>query len=96
MSGGPGSNLFVFGPADHDAVITDFAVGRDHLDLRAVVAALSPSHSPVDADHILLKAAGTGTAVTIDPELPSVQPHTLVQLQGVAPGALHPETGFFL
>jgi Ca2+-binding RTX toxin-like protein len=96
MSGGAGNNLFVFGPADHDARITDFAVGRDHLDLRAVVAGLAPSHSPVEADHVILTAAAGGTAVMIDPGIPGVAAHALVQLLGVAPSALHPELDFYL
>jgi beta-glucanase (GH16 family) len=95
FTGGGGTNLFVFGPTDHDSVITNFAVGRDHLDLRAVIAALSPSNSPIEADHIVLQTAGNGTAVMIAPG--GGQPeHTLVNLTGVAPAALHPETDFFL
>ncbi|HUA55204.1 MAG TPA: family 16 glycosylhydrolase [Candidatus Sulfotelmatobacter sp.] len=95
FTGGGGSNLYVFGPADHDALITNFAVGRDHLDLRAVIAALSPSTSPIEADHVSLQAAGNGTAVMITPG-GAAPAHTLVELQGVAPGALHPEVDFFL
>jgi len=95
MTGGGGSNLFVFGPADHNSVITNFSVGHDHLDLRAVVASLSPSTSPIEADHVILQAVTGGTAVMIAPG--GAQPeHTLVVLQGVAPAALHPETAFFL
>jgi beta-glucanase (GH16 family) len=96
MSGGPGNNLFVFGPADHNAAITDFAVGRDHLDLRALIAALAPSHSPVEADHVSVQAAGTGSVVKIDPGVSGTSPYDLVQLQGVAPSALLPERDFFV
>jgi hypothetical protein len=60
-----------------------------------VVAALSPSTSPIEADHVILQAVTGGTAVMIAPG--GAQPeHTLVLLQGVAPAALHPETAFFL
>jgi beta-glucanase (GH16 family) len=97
LSGGSGDDLFVFGAADHDSVITDFAVGHDHLDLRPLIAALPASPSPLASDHISLQAAaGGGTAVLVDPDGSGPQPaHVLVTLQGVAPSALHPEVDFF-
>jgi len=57
LSGGSGDDLFVFAAADHDAVITDFSVGHDHLDLRPLIAALTPSASPLAADHVSLQAS---------------------------------------
>ncbi len=77
-------------------MISDFSVGHDHLDLRPLVAALSPSTSPLVADHVNLQASGTATVVMVDPDGAGGQPsHPLVVLQGVAPSALHPELDFF-
>ncbi|MBI3512478.1 MAG: family 16 glycosylhydrolase [Proteobacteria bacterium] len=96
LAGGSGDDLFVFGLADHDSVITDFTVGHDHLDVRPLLDAMATTLIPLAADRFSLQASGSATVVMFDPDGNGGQPsHPLVTLQGVVPSALRSELDFF-
>jgi Ca2+-binding RTX toxin-like protein len=92
LTGGSGQDLFVFrSGAAHDNVVTDFHLGEDMLDLKAVVAASGYKGTDAIADHVLTIAqAGAEAVVSIDPDGSGAQAaHNVVTLQNVTASSLH-------
>jgi Ca2+-binding RTX toxin-like protein len=88
LTGGGQHDLFVFSKAaDHGNVVTDFHVGQDMLDLRAMMKDAGYTGADPIADHTLsLTQHGADTSIDLTVHGAS---HTVVTLQNVAANALH-------
>lgn len=91
LTGGGGRNVYVYGSLrDAGDTITDFAPGRDALDLRALLAAIGWRGGDALAEGwVRLAGSGSGTQVQIDTDGPGpAAARPLATLQGVAPAQL--------
>jgi Ca2+-binding RTX toxin-like protein len=87
LTGNGGSNVYgYFSMKDAGDTITDFAPGKDRIDLRLLLADLHFSGSDALADGYVrfVTGAGGGTAVQVGPG----NFRTLITLVGVSPGSL--------
>ena len=88
LTGGAGNDIFQFSAPTGMSKITDFTVGQDLLDLTDAMKKYK-GIDPV-ADHVMsLRSDGHGgTIIAIDPTHSGTM-HDLVDVQNVAPSALH-------
>ena len=92
LTGGGGVNVFVYNSMrDAGDTITDFAPGKDFLDLRTLLASLGyTGGDPVADGYLRFVASAGGTSVQIDADGPGGRStfRPLLTLLGVAPGSV--------
>ncbi len=90
LTGGGGVNVFVYtSMRDTGDTITDFAPGKDFLDLRSLLASIGYTGAdPIADGYLRLVASPGGTSVQIDADGPNGSSvfRPLLTLLGVAPG----------
>ncbi|MFG6416314.1 ExeM/NucH family extracellular endonuclease [Roseateles sp. DC23W] len=93
LTGGAGANQFVYGSMlDQGDVITDFVPGKDTLVLTRLLASLGiTSADPLASGHVTCTTSPAGAVINIDADgsaSATQRPRSLLQLRGVACGAL--------
>ena len=88
LTGGAGNDIFQFSAPTGMSKITDFTIGQDLLDLTDAMKKYAGS-DPVSDGVMSLRSDGHGgTIIAIDPTHSGAM-HDLVDVQNVAPSALH-------
>jgi Ca2+-binding RTX toxin-like protein len=92
LTGGSGNDMFVFDrAAAHNNVITDFKVGEDLIDLRAMMKSIGYAGSdPVAGGILKISQSGTDTVISVDTDGSGpAAAHNLVTLQKILPASFH-------
>jgi Ca2+-binding RTX toxin-like protein len=98
LTGGGGKDAFILTAGAHDHVVTDFHVGEDVLDLRAVLKAAGYQGSdPIAAGVLSVTQSGADTLFSLDPDGAAGHgaSHALVTLQHVTASALKIGVDYF-